>query len=150
MIHPTIDDALTAIIHAVERDIAPHVTDDYAASVTRTVVQMLRSVQVRASQEPELLAADNRELRALLTDLLERLPEAVRADVGAAVDNPPGIASMADLSADALRLRAALTRVINAVPEATDPTREAVRTYLRHHLDREKVWMQDAFTGPRR
>jgi hypothetical protein len=152
MIYPDTDEALTTIIDAVERHIAPQVQDDYAASLCRTVAQMLRSVQVRIKEEPAALVADNAELRELLT----AAGREVSPDVGdqiwpvlAAHPHRPG-AGLDDLQSDASALRAALVAVIEAVPDSGAPVRRATRDYLRRHLDREKVWMSDAFTGPRR
>lgn len=152
MIYPSVDDVLASVIDAVEREIAPSVGDDYAASLCRTVAQMLRSVRVRVREEIASLAEDNAELRALLASSADRLPDDVRGVVLDAVNRAPEprYPALADLQDDAVRLRSALVSVINAVPDAADPVREAVRGYLRRQLEREQVWQQDAFTGPRR
>jgi hypothetical protein len=153
VIHPDTDVVLASIIAAVERDIAPEVSDEYAASLCRTVAQMLRSVRARVRLEEAALADDNRELRQLLRSAASRaLPASVRTDVDAAVtrEPPPQYPALTDLQADAFRLRHALSRVIEAVPEEDDAVRVAARHYLRHQLERERTWQQDAFTGPRR
>jgi hypothetical protein len=152
MIYPDTDEALTTIIDAVERHIAPHVYDDYAASLCRTVAQMLRSVQMRIREEPASLAADNADLRELLTAAGGQVSPDLADQIGpvlAAHPHRPG-AGLDDLRSDALALRAALVAVIAAVPDSGAPVRRAARDYLRRQLDREKVWMRDAFTGPRR
>jgi hypothetical protein len=144
MISPGVDEALDCIVAAVEQQIAPHVVDEYAASLCRTVAQMLRSVKVRVAQEPAALVADNAELRAVLSAHAHRLFD--RADLDAAVSESAArqAPSLADLYRDADALR------IEAVPDAADPARVAARKYLAHALDRERPWMVDAFTGPRR
>jgi hypothetical protein len=152
MIHPSVDDALAAIIAAVEEQIAPHVQDEYAASLCRTVGQMLRSVQARLKEEPAALAADNADLREVLSANLDRLPGDIRAQVSAALDarSARAAASLDELTAEALALRGALVRVIGAVTDSGDPVRKAARDYLRRQLERERPWMRDAFNGPRR
>jgi hypothetical protein len=153
VIQPDADVVLASVIAAVENDIAPEVSDEYAASLCRTVAQMLRSVRARVRLEQVALAEDNRELRQLLRSAAGRaLPGSVRGDVDAAVEQEPPLEypAVAALQADAFRLRHALARVIEAVPEEDDALRVASRDYLRHQLERERTWQQDAFTGPRR
>ena len=152
MIQPDADVVLSSVIVAVERDIAAAVTDDYAASLCRTVAQMLRSVRVRVRMEQEALADDNRELRTLLGEADPDLPEPAHQVVAAAVQDepPPRYPALADLQADAVRLRSALSALIEAVPDEGNPVRVSALDYLRHHLERERQWQQDAFTGPRR
>jgi hypothetical protein len=150
MISPGVDEALDCIVAAVEQQIAPHVVDEYAASLCRTVAQMLRSVKVRVAQEPAALVADNAELRAVLSAHAHRLFD--RADLDAAVSESAArqAPTLDDLYRDADALRTALCAIIEAVPDASDPARVAAREYLAHALDRERPWMVDAFTGPRR
>jgi hypothetical protein len=152
MIYPGVDEALDAIIQTVEEEIAPHVQDDLASSLCRTVAQMLRSVRVRITHEPAALSVDNAALRDLLATWAPELPAgaATAANMAAAQAPPPMYASMPDLAADALRLRAALVVAIEAVPETDHAFRKAARAYLTQQLSHEKVWLQDAFTGPRR
>jgi hypothetical protein len=150
MMHPGVDEALESIVEAVERDIAPHVQDEYAASMCRTVAQMLRSVRVRVAEEPAALAADNSELRELLAAHADRHPDRAALDAAVRASAERSAPTLADLQADAESLRAALTAVIETVPDSTDPARKAAREYLRHSLERERPWMVDAFTGPRR
>ncbi|WP_220187740.1 hypothetical protein [Pseudonocardia pini] len=148
--HPGVDEALESIVAAVEQDIAPHVENEYAASMCRTVAQMLRSVRVRVAEELPTLVADNAELRELLTAHADRLADRSALDAAVRASAERTAPSLEELYADAEALRAALTTLIEAVPDSTDPTRKAAREYLRHSLDRERPWMVDAFTGPRR
>lgn len=152
MIHPGVPQILASVIDAVERDIAPAVQDEYAASLCRTVAQLLRAVRVRVEAEPRALVEDNAELRRLLADWRDELPDHVRPQVAEAVarEPQPCYPALAELQEDALRLRAALVSVIEAVPQQDHPVRVAARCYLRHQLERERAWQQDAFTGPRR
>ncbi|GLZ15949.1 hypothetical protein Acsp04_61840 [Actinomadura sp. NBRC 104425] len=152
MIHPGVQQILASVIDAVEREIAPAVEDEYAASLCRTVAQMLRAVRVRVDAEPRALAEDNAELRGLLAGWGDDLPRHVRHQVAEAVarEPEPRYPALPELQEDALRLRAALVSVIDAVPQEDHPVRVAARRYLRRQLEREQAWQQDAFTGPRR
>ncbi|MWA03226.1 hypothetical protein F8568_023175 [Actinomadura sp. LD22] len=155
MIHPGVDEILASVIDAVENDIAPAAGgDEYAASLCRTVAQMLRSVRVRVRDETASLAEDNAELRALLAGLPRRpgVPDEVLREVAAAVGRrpEPRYPALAELQEDAVRLRSALVSVIDALPDAADPVRVAARDYLGRQLVRERAWQRDAFTGPRR
>lgn len=152
MIEPTSDDLLGAVVDAVEREIAPACADDdYAASLCRTVAQMLRSVRVRIRVEQAALDEDNAELRVLLAGQ-DGLPTEVAEQVRRAVAAEPAAthAPLCELQSDAQRLRAALAAVIDALPDEDHPTRSAARDYLARQLGREREWQQDAFTGPRR
>ncbi|MGV9862592.1 hypothetical protein [Rhodococcus koreensis] len=154
MIYPTTDIVLTSIIDAVETDIASHVQDDHAASLCKTVAQMLRSVRARTADEISALHAGNDELRDILTTALQCAdhPTEVRASIVAAIDDAPAprYPDLAELHRDAVRLRAALVSIIDATPDESHPSRQAAREYMRHQLEREQRWQQDAFTGPRR
>jgi hypothetical protein len=152
MMYPGVDEALDAIVETVENEIAPHVQDELAASLCRTVAQMLRSVRVRVEHEPAALLADNQTLRGLLTEWLDELPDESRTTAAAAIAKSPApvYPSLADLKADATRLRSALVDGIQTVEDADHGFRMGVREYLTQQLGHEKAWMQDAFTGPRR
>ncbi|MCB8913426.1 hypothetical protein KUG88_25230 [Rhodococcus rhodochrous] len=152
MMYPGVDEALDAIVSTVENDITPHVDDALAASLCRTVAQMLRSVRVRVALENDLLHEDNAALRHLLEAWASELPEAARVQASEAVlaAPQPTLPPLTELQADATRLRAALVTAIEAVPETDHGFRKAARAYLTQQLGHEKLWMQDAFTGPRR
>lgn len=156
MIAPGIAEVLSAVIDTIEREIEPNVADaddGYPASLCRTVGQMLRMVQARLENEEHALTEDNAELRALLADWAPHTPEPARQVVASALhaDPPEPAARTADrLAAEAVRLRAGLTALIAATPDAGNPARVAAREYLCHQLQRERAWMVDALTGPRR
>lgn len=156
MIEPTVPEVLAATITTIERDIAPKVSaddDGYTASLCRTVAQLLRMVRSRVEHEEAALTADNAELRALLATWSSTLPDEPRRAVEAAlraageVDAPTTVGR---LGAEARCLRSALDTLIAALPDRDDPARAAGREYLRHQLERQRPWLVDAFTGPRR
>lgn len=156
MIEPTVPEVLTAVIATMEQDIAPNVTaddDGYTASLCRTVIQLLRSVRSRIDHEEPALLEDNAELRALLTTWLPTLPEGPRHAAERmlqAADEVEAVTTVARLGEESKCLRDALAILIAALPDASDPARVASREYLRHRLERQRPWMVDTFTGPRR
>lgn len=156
MTEPDLADVLATAITTIERDIAPNVTaddDGYTTSLCRTVAQLLRAVGSRIEHEEPALSADNAELRELLNTWSSDLPATAREQVEQALrieDASGERARIAGLRADAERLRSALVALIEAVPDPSSPARIACREYLRHQLDRQRPWMIDAFTGPRR
>lgn len=149
MIEPGSDEILASVIAAVENEIAPEVSDEYAASLCRTVAQMLRHVRARQGQEMPALAADNAELRGLLVELQDD-PRLQSAVAGLPDAPAPELPSPAKLKEEAFALRAALVAVIEQIPDEGDPVRERCRTYLGSQLRRQLPWQQDAYTGPRR
>lgn len=151
MIEPDVDTVLTAVIGAIETEIAPP-ADEYAASVCRTAAQLLRQVRARLREEEPALTSGNVELRALLRDIDPHdLPRSVAAAVGEAVqaEPPPSTPGLDELRADARRLRAALAQVVECTPEG-HPARKLCRAHIAEQLRREIAWQQDAYTGPRR
>lgn len=151
MIYPDVDDVLAAVIDTFDRYIAPEVHDEYAASLSLTVSQLLRSMRVRVAEEGDSLWADNAELRELLRSLLPSVPAAL---VGAIEDacelTIAGYPSVVRLRDEAVRLRAVLVTCIDALPDRQHPGRAEIRTYLERQLRRQQPWLVDAFTGPRR
>jgi hypothetical protein len=151
MMYPDVDDLLASVIDTFERYIAPHVDDEYAASLSLTVTELLRSVRVRVALEGETLADDNAELVDLLTDLRSHVPPAVITLVDDALAAPvDGYPSVARLQRKAEGLRGALVAAIESLPDPDHPGRLAARAYLTNHLRRQEPWLVQAFVGPRR
>lgn len=152
MMLPGVDDVLAAVVAALEGEIGPALSDDYAASTCRTAAQLLRSVRVRLQLEPGALREDNAELRALLSSAQESLPAEVREAVAAALAATTDVEHRAfgDVEEQARTLRAALVQALDSVPDVTSPLHAAVRVYLHHALERQTPWMVEAYTGPRR
>ena len=151
MMYPDVDDLLASILDTFERHIAPEVRDEYAASLSLTVAELLRSVRVRVALEGEALWTDNAELAALLSELRPQVPgevaEIIDAALAVTIDGYP---SVPRLRAQAVPLRAALVACIEALPDPAHPGRVATRTYLSHQLQRQQPWLISAFVGPRR
>lgn len=154
MIEPTVPDVLAAVAATIERDIAPNVVaddDGYTASLCRTVVQMLRMARSRIEHEESALAEDNAELRELLATWASALPAEPRRTVEAALrEKFAAPTTVGRLEDEAKSLRSALDTMLAALPDADHPARVAAREYLRRQLERQRPWLVDAFTGPRR
>ena len=150
MIKPGSDEILSSIITTVEAEIAPLLAnDEYAASLCRSIAQLLRHVRVRVEQEVPALSADNAELRSLLECLAAN--HSAAEVIGALPPEPVALyAARHELEQEAHGLRAALINVIEAHPDEESPVREACRSYLGNQLRRQLPWQQDAYTGPRR
>lgn len=153
---PSVDELLEGIVAALEEGVLPHVQDEHAASTARTAVQLLRSARVRLRAEPAALLEDNADLRAVLLDVGGRrdvqLSEEVLARLASAAAHraPPGPPATEDLLAERSVLAAALTAVIDDVPNQASPVRVEARAFLTRSLARRRPWLVDAFTGPRR
>ena len=63
---------------------------------------------------------------------------------------PGGYVAVTELQREALVLRQALVACIEVLPDRDAPARAAIRRYLTHQLERQRPWLVDAFTGPRR
>ena len=151
MMYPDVDDLLASVIDTFEQHIAPHVDDEYAASLCLTVAELLRSVRVRVAREGEALAEDNAELADLLVDLRLHVPPDVIALVDEALASPlDGYPSVARLQRKAEELRRALAAAIESLPDPDHPGRVAARAYLTNNLRRQEPWLVQAFVGPRR
>lgn len=150
MIKPGSDEILSSVIATVEAEIAPLLEDDdYAASLCRSIAQLLRHVQVRVEEEVPALSEDNAELRSLLDSLSE--DPSVAAVVGSLPAAPVArYAARRELEQEALALRAALVAAVEAHPDDEGPVRHAARAYIGNQLRRQLPWQQDAYTGPRR
>jgi len=152
MMLPDVDDVLASLADTVATGIAPHVQDEHAASLCRTVVQLLGSVRARVAAEGPALAEDNDDLRALLARLRDAVPAPVAEEVDAALawSGDGSSPTVPSLQAEARVLRGALVACINAIPDREHPARAEIRAYLQRQLDRQRPWLIDAFTGPRR
>jgi len=152
---PDVDDELACVIATIEAEITPHVADDYAASLCLTVAQVLRSVRARVAREGQALHEDNAELRELLGRLRTDVDAATTGRIDAALAATAltatgGYVPVGELQQQAIVLREALVRCIGALPDRSSTGRAAIRSYLMHQLERQRPWLVDAFSGPRR
>ena len=136
MLRPTLDEVMRNVIASFDDIIRPDLTDPYATSISLTISNLLRHVQVRAREEPEALWTDNADLRSLIVSLGVPTPPPIPADVYPSIER---------LIAEAFALRAALDTYV-----LEHPGNPAVLQYLARQLARQRPWMMDAWEGPRR
>lgn len=160
---------MASVVATFEEYIVPDVTEPFAQSVSLTLSNLMRLVQVRIQQEGPMLHADNVDLRHTLaetrtylqgaggrfTDLVDEL-DAVLATPVLPTEEYPTLAWM-DEQASALRWT--LQRVLEALDGASDElgeedayasARQRIRQYLRRSIEREGAVIVPAFTGERR
>jgi len=153
VIRPDVDDVLAVVIETIEREIAPTVDDEHAASLCRTVAQLLRSTRARVAHEGEALSEDNRQLRSVLAGLRDAVPAPVAPRIDAVLaDEAAGYRPVTDLQREAVALRRALVEAMTSLASETDDSahQQAIRGYLHDELERQRPWLVDAYTGPRR
>lgn len=165
---PSASHLIEAARLALEEYVAPDVKGELAASAVRSIKMILRHLAVRSECEGEILWAENRALRSVLsqcaevlkemrqppgTDLAPRLAQALSTSKVEAAEYP----STGLLDEENTAMRFLLDEVLNAVLSAlaTHPEREALVTMrgaIRAHLDqqllRERVLYFPVFTGP--
>jgi hypothetical protein len=149
-------DVLGSVVWSLQNEIAPMVTDEYAASICKTAGALLRSCIVRVAQEGQFLVEDNRHLRAVVAQAADALND---PGIGAA---PPQAAAwperhmayvdLAALTAEAGHLSAALSvammklRAAERTPKVA-AAHSAVDDYLSGHLAKQAAWLLDPFIG---
>jgi hypothetical protein len=136
MLRPTLDEVLGNVIESFETWLVPEITEPYALSVAQTVGNLLRHVRARAGFEPEALWHDNADLRQVLDGL------GVAAPPPLADQCYPGLEVLVN---EAMELREALDAFVVEHPGHPD-----VLAYLARQLQRQRPWMVEAWSGPRR
>lgn len=162
-LRPRSDEILQSVLWSFEEFIVPELEDEYAISVSHTIVNLLRHLALRVELEPPALYAGNSELRELLGDVAayargegagELVAEIETALVAAApARDYPSASRLAD---DALALRGALDRAIRGLQAAPSESAEyltlraRIREWIGRALEREAEWIVPAFRGIRR
>jgi hypothetical protein len=155
---PTDRELIDSVLHAIETQVAPHVTDKWAASTLRSAALLLRHVADRGERAALMLAEDIADARRTLTGVRALWPAAAAQDVLVAVDrvlalpSPPAtdVAGLDALSEACQTVLDRLLRVCRDEP-ATDPDgalQQHLRDYLRRRLQREHTLYLPLFTGP--
>ncbi|WP_216892267.1 hypothetical protein [Nocardia alni] len=131
---------IAAVIGALEHEIEPAVADEYAASLCRTAAQMLRQLDVRLRDELPALVRESADLRDVLRELGEQVP-----------DSPaPRWPAIDEARADVTALEARLAELVAAELDENSPVRVAARAFVTRQLRGRLSWERDAYTGPRR
>lgn len=131
---------LTAVIDALEQTIEPSVTDEYAASMSRTAAQMLRQLRARLEHELPEIVREIADLHAVLTELGQDAPE----------PQPARWPDITDARADLTRMEAQLAELVAAETDPDAEARIAAREFVGRQLRGRLPWERDAYNGPRR
>jgi len=155
-VRPSARELIEGVAAALERDVAPQLSDRWAASALRSAVQLLNHLAVRVEVEARVLLEDNDDARRVLESVCARLGSspadaALRAMIETALGAPEPPRHDAVLLDEA---NEALQRVIEHVLRrrtlAEDPQgmiHMDLRAYLRRRLERERPLYFPAFTG---
>jgi hypothetical protein len=152
---PTSPELISAIVESLERQVAPHVEDKWAASALRSATQLLNHLAVRVEREGGVLVEDNQDVRRVLEAVLPRLaahpdlagPHAVAQE--ALNESEPNLQDRASLDARNESYQAAVEALLrHAGVRALDELHQSLRGYLRRRLQRERALYFPVFTGP--
>ena len=155
---PTTVELLDSIAQALEDHVLPVVQDKWGASTLRSAMQLLRHLALRVPLEAGILAADNDDVRRMLTLVGDRLRELGETDLAAAA-----AAALSARSLDPLDVIAAdaLNETYQGAVEMIIAARDRLRTidtppqihqtlvdYLQRRLDRERRMFVPVFLSP--
>jgi len=155
---PTSTELLESIAQALEDQVLPVVQDKWGASTLRSAMQLLRHLALRVALEPRFLAADNDDVRRVLTLAHERLAQLGESDLAAtaaAVLTSPPVDPLDVVAADALN--ETYLRVIDTIVAARDRLRpldapptihQLLVDYLQRRLGRERGMFLPVFLSP--
>jgi hypothetical protein len=154
---PTTPELITAIVAALESQVAPHVADKWAASALRSATQLLNHIALRSEGGAPVLGEDNLDVREVLETLLPRLAlHAGLSDARDAVSNAlaepdPDARNTSGLDARNETYQAAVEKLLgHAEVRALDDgaVLRSLREYLRRRLKREHPLYFPVFTSP--
>ncbi len=155
---PTTVELLESIAQALEDHVLPVIQDKWGASTLRSAMQLLHHLALRVPLEAGILAADNDDVRRILTLVGDRLSQLGETDLAAAA-----AAALSARSADPLDVIAAdaLNETYLGAVEMIIAARDRLRTidtppqihqtlvdYLRRRLDRERGMFVPVFLSP--
>ena len=155
---PTTVELLESIAQALEDRVLPVIQDKWGASTLRSAMQLLRHLALRVPLEAGILAADNDDVRRILTLVGGRLSQLGEADLAAAA-----AAALSARSVDPLDVIAAdaLNETYQGAVEMIIAARDRLQTvdtppqihqtlvdYLRRRLDREHGMFVPVFLSP--
>jgi len=154
---PTSRELIEGVVAAIERDVAPGVSDRWAASALRSAVQLLNHLAVRVEKEAALLIEDNADARRVLSSISVQIGSsaaaaALRPLIEEALktpEPPPYDPPRLDEANEALQ--GVIERVLRDEALAANAQTEAIRIelhrYLRRRLEREHLLYFPVFTG---
>lgn len=160
---PSMQQMIEAAQKALNEQVAPNVSDQWAASALRSVDVILSHLRARAPVEGPMLYADNQDLAALLdwvagaADLsLAQAPELGSAIVrfvadarALAASGYPPVDALSDLNIRGRELVDALLLLCHARADAgaAGTVHAALRAYLERHIAREHDFFFPTFVG---
>lgn len=156
---PTTRELISAIVTALEQEVAPLVQDKWAGSVLRSATQLLNHLSLRVEDEARVLIEDNKDVRRVLETIYRSLTvNAQMASLRAAVEEALQATESPHHDVVALDARneaylVAVEKLLkhrNLVRQETGETsvHEQLREYLRRRLKREHHLYFPVFTGP--
>jgi hypothetical protein len=155
---PTTVELLESIAQALEDHVLPVVQDKWGASTLRSAMQLLHHLALRVPLEAGILAADNDDVRRILTLVGDRLSQLGETDLAAAA-----AAALSARSVDPLDVIAAdaVNETYQGAVEMIIAARDRLRTidtppqihqtlvdYLQRRLDRERRMFVPVFLSP--
>ena len=155
---PTTVELLESIAQALEDHVLPVMQDKWGASTLRSAMQLLHHLALRVPLEAGILAADNDDVRRILTLVGDRLSELGETDLAAAA-----AAALSARSVDPLDVIAAdaLNENYQSAVEMIIAARDRLRTidtapqihqtlvdYLQRRLARERGMFVPVFLSP--
>jgi hypothetical protein len=155
---PTTVELLDSIAQALEEQVLPVIQDKWGASTLRSAMQLLRHLALRVPLEAGILAADNDDVRRILTlvgDRLRQLGETDLAAAAAAALSARSVDPLDVITADAVN--ETYQRAVEMIIAARDRLRtidtppqihQTLVDYLQRRLDRERRMFVPVFLSP--
>ena len=155
---PTTVELLDSIAQALEEQVLPVIQDKWGASTLRSAMQLLRHLALRVPLEAGILAADNDDVRRILTLVGARLSELGETDLAAAAAaalSAPSVDPLDVIAADALNetYQGAVEMIIAArdrlrTVDTAPQIHQTLVNYLQRRLDRERGMFVPVFLSP--
>jgi len=155
---PTSVELLESIAQALEDQVLPVMQDKWGASTLRSAMQLLRHLALRVPFEARILAADNEDVRRVLTLVHDELTQIGESDLASTA-----AAALGARAADPLDVIATdaqnetYLRAVEAIVAARDRLRArgapprihaALVEYLQRRLERERGMFLPVFLSP--
>ena len=155
---PTTVELLESIAQALEDRVLPVIQDKWGASTLRSAMQLLRHLALRVPLEAGILAADNDDVRRILTlvgDRLSQLGETELAAAAAAALSAHSVDPLDVIAADAVNetYQGAVEMIIAArdrlrTIDTPPQIHQTLVDYLQRRLDRERRMFVPVFLSP--
>jgi hypothetical protein len=169
---PYTPEILDSIIWSLQTYVKPELQSPFANSVLMTVENLLRHIKIREELEIPLLVEDNRELEEVLEKLHSKLTahkelsgvltnelETIHVTLQEVPATQESVPSAVELNRRSEKFREVLDDLLKALSAvrkkySSDETyrvsRQEIRDYIAHSLQREAQLITPAFTGGRR